>query len=154
MKNYFIVLLLAIVSCNQKLQVKEKPNTHAIHIDYKNIDKSIFFKTHSKMNTTYSIQVYDFYQSRYVIPFDEKDSGILELYKKNNFKEITTIFSFSNLKKDTIYSFPLTDSDKFPVFGMKYKNAKNGHIEDIIKVYFKIYGSQEANRVAVIDSIR
>lgn len=83
MKNGFLTLLLiAIISCNQKLQLKESANTHAIQINYKNTEKAIFFKTHSNTNTTYCIKGYDFYQSRYMIPFDEKDSEILELYKK------------------------------------------------------------------------
>jgi hypothetical protein len=155
MKNgFFTLVLLAITSCNQKLHLKDETNTHSVQIDYKNIDKAIFFKNHSNINTTYCIQGYDFYQSRYVIPFDENDSKILDLYKKNNFKEITTIFSFSNLKKDTIYSFPLTDSENFSVFGKKYENTKDGHIDDIIKVYFKVYGSKESGRIAIIDSIR
>ncbi|WP_336702020.1 hypothetical protein [Chryseobacterium indologenes] len=155
MKEFFLTLLLiAIKSCNQKLQLKESTNTHAVQIDYKNIEKAIFFKNHSNTNTTYCIKGYDFYQSRYMIPFDEKNSEILELYKKNNFKEITTIFSFSNLKKDTIYSFPLTDSEKFPIFGKRYENTKNGHIDDSIKVYFKVYSSEKSGKIAIIDSIR
>lgn len=78
----------------------------------------------------------------------------MNLYKKYDLKDITTIFSFSNLEKDTIYSFPLIGTDEFSVFGKKYEKTKDGHFDGIIDVYFKIYSSEKFGKVAVIDSIR
>ncbi|WP_294284765.1 hypothetical protein [uncultured Chryseobacterium sp.] len=150
MKNITsLILLIFIVSCNKKLHSSDKKLEK---ISYKNLDKIGFLKNNKK--TTFCVKGYDLYQSRYVIPFDEKDDKILTLYKLNSIKDITTIFSFSNITKDTIYSFPIKNPDKFPVFGEKYKNSKNGHIDDLIKVYFKVYSDKKLGKIAVIDSIR
>ena len=120
-----------------------------------NYDEIGFLIKNSKSEISqFHIRGFDFYQSRYIANFDEQNPKILEIYKKNNLDNITTIFSFSNLKKDTIYSLPIIDSDKFSVFGNKYTASKNGHFDGLIDVYFKIYNDEQLGKVAVIDSIR
>ena len=143
LKN-IILLLIICINCSVNEQSK-KPT----YIYYDEVNK-LFKKNISKSKLVYHIKGFDFYQSRYVIPYDEKKKNILKIYEKNNFKNITTLFSFSNLKKDTIYVFPLTDSEEFSVFGERYKDAINGHIDEEIDIYFKIYD----NKLAIIDSIR
>lgn len=154
MKNiYSFLLLIVIFSCDKKIDHKNEPeNKLPVKINYDNAE---FLNKKSKNEISkFHVRGFDFHQSRYVANFDEQNHEIVNLYKKNNLENITTIFSFSNLRKDTIYSFPIVDSDKFPVFGNKYKNSKNGHFDGVIDVYFKIYSDEQFGKVAVIDSIR
>lgn len=134
-------------------ECKESKEINITKIDNNSINR-MKFKESKKESIKVHIKGYDMYQSRYMIPFDEKNKNRLELYNKYNFKEITTEFSFSNLNKDTLYTFPLTDKTNYEVFGKKYMNSKNGHIDDIIDVYLKIYTDEKLGSAAIIDSIR
>lgn len=154
MKNISqFLLLFLILSCSKKIE-QSKNTEHSLPVKI-NYDEIGFLSKNSKSEISqFHIRGFDFYQSRYIANFDEQNPRILEIYKKNNLDNITTIFSFSNLKKDTIYSLPIIDSDKFSVFGNKYTASKNGHFDGLIDVYFKIYNDEQLGKVAVIDSIR
>lgn len=140
MKKFLVFYLLLLIGCINSKKVYRIDNT--------SLTKSWFFKKY-KPTKTIKIVGYEFEQSRYIIPFDEKDPEINEIYKKNNYHEITTMITFYNLKKDTLYSFPLTDKE-MSFFDLKYKEKNSSNK---ITFFLNLYSNN--NRIiAVVDSIK
>lgn len=92
-------------------------------------------------------------QNRYMVNYgDEDNPNIMKLYKMFGYEKITTMYEFTNLKKDTIYYFPLTDKEysKNQFAKLYQKNTS----KKILDIYGTLYYKKDLGKIIVIDSIK
>ena len=158
----FLLVVFVLFSCTKNENVENKTTEYKIlkepiKITNENLNQlKISDYYHNEILNPFPINFKGFElsgQFRYMVNYgDEDNEKILNLYKIFGFKEITTMYEFTNVKKDTIYYFPLTDKKYSKIqFGQFNKNKDSSKL---LNIYANLYYKKDLGKIIVIDSIK